>query len=349
MTDLFSPDLGLWNLPRLTDWETRSVSGENPDGAKGGGARYEPETDNYASELGCGWKARPCIVLPAGAETVLADLAGPGVIQHIWMTIDPQHFRGLILRMYWDGEGTPSVETPLGDFFACTHGRRCRVNSLPVAVNPTGGCNAYWPMPFASRARITLENPLAEDVGWFYYQITYALRGIPGDAGRFHAQWRRARSRTDHPEYVILSDITGRGRYVGTVLAWIQHTDCWWGEGEVKFYLDGDREYPTICGTGTEDYFGGAWGLAETFCAPFSGYPYWDREAEHPRHGLYRWHILDPVHFRRDLRVTIQTLGFQPGRKFIPLADDVASLALWYQDEPHTSFPGLPDLEARQI
>ncbi|MGE5599643.1 MAG: glycoside hydrolase family 172 protein [Bacteroidota bacterium] len=347
MRNLFLPDLGLWNLPLLTDRETRSVSGENPDGRKGGGARHVPEPDNYASELGRGWKARPCITLPARTETTLADLAGPGIIQHIWLTVDPRRFRSFILRMYWDGEDEPSVETPLGDFFACTHGQRCRVNSLPVAVNPTGGCNAYWPMPFARHARVTLENPLPKDVGWFYYQITYALGEVPDEAGRFHAQWRRAETRTELPEHVILEGVRGHGHYVGTVLAWTQRTDCWWGEGEVKFFLDGDEEYPTICGTGTEDYFGGAWGLAETFCAPFTGYPYWDKESVHPRHGLYRWHLPDPIHFRRNLRVTIQTLGFRPGEKFIPLADDVASLALWYQDEPHHRFPAMPPLETR--
>lgn len=342
------PDLGFWNLPLLNDWETRSISGENPDGAKGGGARHMPGPDNYASALGRGWKARPCITLPPRTETALADIPGPGVIQHLWLTVDPGQFRRFVLRMYWDGESAPSVETPLGDFFACTHGRRCRIASLPVAVNPTGGCNAYWPLPFATRARVTLENPLDQEVGWFYYQLTYALGPVPSAAGRFHAQWRRARSRIDLPEHIMLDGVSGQGQYVGTVLSWTQGTDCWWGEGEVKFFLDGDTEHPTICGTGTEDYISGAWGLAETFCSPFSGYPYRDEAGQPPRHGLYRWHIPDPVRFRHDLRVTIQTLGFRPGEKFIPLAEDVASLALWYQTEPHAPFPALPDLAARE-
>jgi len=348
MLDSPHRDLGLWNLPLLSDLETRSISSENPDGQKGGGARHAPEPDNPASALGPGWKARPCIILPARTETVLAEIEGTGVIQHIWLTIDPRRFRQFVLRMYWDGEEAPSVETPLGDFFACAHGERYRVNSLPVAVNPTGGCNAYWPMPFAARARITVENPLDEDIGWFYYQIIYALGGLPPRAGRLHAQWRRVQSQVDRPEHDILDGVRGQGHYVGTVLAWTQGTDCWWGEGEIKFYLDGDTDHPTICGTGTEDYFGGAWGFTETFCAPFTGYPYWDKESEHPRHGLYRWHILDPVHFQRDLRVTIQTLGFRPGEKFLPLADDIASLALWYQDEPHAAFPVLPPLAERE-
>ena len=152
----------------------------------------------------------------------------------------------------------------------------------------------------------------------------------------------------EYPEHVILDGVKGRGHYVGTFLAWTQLSNGWWGEGEIKFYLDGDTDYPTICGTGTEDYFCGAWGFGETFHAPFTGYPLWRREpGEVPRHALYRWHILDPIRFKQDLKVTIQALGWWPNGKFQPLTDDIASVAYWYQTEPHAPFPALPPIHER--
>jgi len=257
-------------------------------------------------------------------------------------------YRSCIVRMYWDGEETPSVEVPLGDLFANVHGLRYNVTSLPVCVNPSGGFNSYWPLPFASRARITVENQYWEPISGFFYQITYARTDVPAQAGRFHAQWRRSMTTRDQPEHVILSGVQGQGHYVGTVLGWNQFSNGWWGEGEVKFYLDGDTDYPSICGTGTEDYFGGAWGFGETFSTAFLGYPLWQKaEGEVPRHGLYRWHVMDPIRFRTDLRVTIQALGWWPNHKYEPLTDDICSVGYWYQAEPHGPFPALPDLAGR--
>jgi len=343
MNELVGLNLGLGALPMLSSAETRSISAENPDGAKGGGARAVPEADNAASDLGKGWKVRPCIELPARSTTTLAEIDGPGVIQHIWITVDPKAYRNCILRFFWDGEKTASIEVPLGDFFANTHGRRYKVNSLPVAVNPQGGFNCYWPMPFRKHATVTIENEWHETIGGFFYQITYALTDVPAEAGYFHAQWRRATTRRDHPDYTILEGVKGRGHYVGTVLAWTQLANGWWGEGEIKFYIDGDTDHPTICGTGTEDYFGGAWCFGDTYSTPFLGYPLWRKEAgEVPKHGLYRWHVLDPIRFQSDLRVTIQALGWWPNGKFQPLADDIASVAYWYQSEPHAAFPKMP-------
>jgi len=318
------------------------------------GAREVPDANNPASDLGKGWKVRPCISLPANSTTTLADIAGPGVLQHIWITVDPKAYRDGVLRFYWDGEAEPSVEVPLGDFFANGHGLRYPVNSLPVAVNPSGGFNSYWPMPFRRHAQVTIENQRGEDIEGFFYQITYALGEVPPEAAYFHAQWRRSVTPREKPEHVIVDGIRGRGHYVGTVLAWTQLSDGWWGEGEIKFFIDGDTEYPTICGTGTEDYFGGAWGFGETFSAPFTGYPLWRREpGEVPKHGLYRWHVLDPIRFERDLRVSIQALGWWPWPsgptgKFRPRADEIASVAYWYQTEPHAPFPPLPLAEARR-
>ena len=346
--DLTGLNLGLGALPLLSKAETRSISAENPKGEKGGGAREVPDAGNAAAQLGQGWKVRPCITLPKESTTTLAEIKGPGVIQHIWITVDPKAYRDCVLRFFWDGEKSPSIEVPLGDFFANGHGLRYNVNSLPVAVNPSGGFNCYWPMPFRESARVTIENQRWEDIGGFFYQITYALDAVPKEAAYLHAQWRRAVTPRENPDHVILEGVKGQGHYVGTFLAWTQLANGWWGEGEIKFFLDGDKEHPTICGTGTEDYFGGAWCFGDTFSTAFLGYPLWRREpTEVPKHGLYRWHILDPIRFQRDLRVTIQALGWWPNNKFQPLADDIASTGFWYQTEPHAAFPALPPASGR--
>lgn len=348
MNHLHLLNLGLGSLPLLSSAETRSISAENPNGERGGGAKAEPDERNAASMLGKGWKVRPCITLEPGTTTTLADIQGPGIIQHIWITVDVKAYRDTILRMYWDDENTPSVEVPLGDFFCNGHGLRYNVVSIPVAVNPSGGFNCYLPMPFRKRARITIENQRWEPIHGFFYQITYALTDLPDNAATLHAQWRRSMTSRECPEHVILESVKGQGHYIGTFLAWTQLSNGWWGEGEIKFYMDGDTDYPTICGTGTEDYFCGAWGFGETFNAPFTGYPLWRQEpGEVPRHGLYRWHIYDPIRFKQSLKVTIQALGWWPNGKFQPLTDDIASVAYWYQAEPHVPFPTLPPIHER--
>lgn len=328
----------------LSAAETRSISAENPKGQKGGGAKEIPDASNPASMLGKGWKVRPCITLAPGSTNVLAYISGPGLIQHIWITVDPKAYRETILRIYWDDEEHPSVETPLGDFFANGHGLRYNVNSLPIAVNPSGGFNSFWPMPFSHRAKITIESLHPDPIEGFFYQITYSLTEIPENAARFHALWRRSLTTREYPEHILLEGVKGQGHYVGTFLAWTQLSNGWWGEGEVKFYIDGDKINPTICGTGTEDYFGGAWGFnGETYSTPFLGYPLYRKESgEVPHHGLYRWHVMDPIRFKRDLKVTIQALGWWPHGKFQPLTDDIASVAYWYQSEPHAPFPEFP-------
>jgi hypothetical protein len=340
---------GPFNVSQLSNAKTRSISAENPEGKVGGGALEAPDEANAATWLGKGWKVRPCITLPKESNTVLANIEGPGTIKHIWITVDPKAYRDCILRMYWDDEKTPSVEVPLGDFFANGHGLRVNINSLMIAVNPSGGFNSYWPMPFRKSARIEVENQRFEEIGGFFYQITYELDEVPADAAYFHAQWRRAVSPIDKPEHVILDGIKGKGHYVGTYLAWTQLANGWWGEGEIKFFMDGDKDdAPTICGTGTEDYFGGAWGFGDTFSTQFLGYPLWRKEpGEVPKHGLYRWHVLDPIRFDKDLKVTMQALGWWPGWKFQPLQDDIASTGYWYQSEPHGAFPAMLPVHLR--
>ena len=343
-------NLGLGAIPLLTEGETRSICAENPDGSRGSGAQAMPDAGSAGSDLGQGWKIRPCITLDAGSTTTLADIKGPGVIQHIWITVGTQALRDCVLRFYWDEEKTPSIETPLGDFFALGHGLRYNVVSIPIAVNPSGGMNSYWPMPFGKSARIAVTNEHGEDVGGFFYQITYSLTPVPDAAGRFHAQWRRENTVTYHKEYTILDGVKGQGHYVGTYLAWTQLSTGWWGEGEVKFYIDGDGPHPTICGTGTEDYVGGAWCFADrTYSKAFLGYPLrYAEPGQIIKHGLYRWHVPDPIRFKSDLRVTIQDLGFTPQPTgYEPLTDDISSVALWYQRELHAPFPAFPPAAKR--
>jgi hypothetical protein len=339
----------LWKLKNM---RTRSVSPENPTGEKGGGAQAVEGTGaSAARELGAGWKVSPSIELAAGRTETLADVVGPGVIQHIWLTTDVASVRQLVLRMYWDAEGDPSVEVPLGDFFCNGWAELALVDSEVVVVAPAGGFNSYWPMPFRRRATITLENTTSRSVP-VYYQVTYQETDLPERVGFFHASWRRSNPLGDPAVHTILDGVDGTGRYVGTYLAIRPGAPGWWGEGEVKFYLDGDREHPTICGTGTEDYFGGAWnfdvgGRYGTYSTAQLGLhqvlPPKEVYRPHQRFGMYRWHLRDPICFERELRVTVQALGWQAGRRYLPLVDaDIATTAFWYQTEPHTPFPPLP-------
>jgi hypothetical protein len=364
-------------------WETRMVSPENPDASKGGAARWVPDPDDpnlphsaAALDLGTGWKVRPFIRLPAGETATLADIAGPGVVNHFFITTSHGQWRELVLRIHWDDEETPSVECPLGDFFAIGHdGAPHVVSSLPVVVAPVRGCNSYWQMPFRRRARFTLANDGRADTDIVAYKILYRQQEVPPEARYFHAQWRRSTTQFAHPEHTILDGVRGTGYYAGTYLAWTALSQGWWGEGEMKFYLDGDEEFPTIADTGTEDYFGGAWcfygdpatwqrasslsgwspgGLTpeeQPFAAPFVGLPLVDVHSPGGprRFSLYRWHVLDPIGFREDLRVTIQAIGMSPEQdaRYRPLQDDIASVAVWYQNEPHGAFPALPPVRER--
>ena len=340
---------GLGDLSRLSDAESRSISAENFKGEKGKGAMAtEGALAKAARELGQGWKVSPCVRLEPRATFTVAEIEGPGALKHMWMTVDQRFYRQLILRIFWDGEKEPSVCVPLGDFFCHGWCERTYVNSVPVAVNPSGGFNCYWEMPFRKSCLITLEN-LSEESPELFYQINYVLTEIPEDRAYFHAQWRRMNPTREKEEYVILDDVKGRGQYVGTYAAWQPNSNGWWGEGEVKFFLDGDAEFPTICTTGTEDYFGGAWGFTDNtfknyqeFSSPYCGLPQIIRPdgftKANLRFGMYRWHICDPIRFREELRVTMQALGWRSKGRFLPLKDDIATVAYWYQTEPHRPF-----------
>ena len=346
---------GLPALPYLSHARTRSVCAENPTGARGRGGMAVPDPKQVdppasaraADELGQGWKVRPFLRVNKGQTATLMDVDGPGVIQHIWLVEGLS--RAHVLRFYWDGEPTPSIEVPAPDFFAVGHGKFAPVNSLAVVVNPQNALNCYWPMPFRKHARITLTNESpTTDLQLLAYQISYAETDVPEAAGTFHAQFRRARTDRANP-YTILDGVQGQGRYVGTFLARTQRSKGWIGEGEIKFYLDGDREFPTICGTGTEDYFCGSYGFASPYSGPYTGTTLPAREDATPPSfwSLYRWHIMDPVNFEHDARITIQALGWNNRGTYEKLSDDIASVAYWYQAEPHAAFPMLPALAER--
>lgn len=352
-------DLGLGNLARLSNAKTRSISPENFTGEKGKGGMATTGTGAGPSrELGLGWKVSPSVEIEPGATFTMGEIEGPGAIQHIWLTCFPTFWRNLIFRIYWDGEEHPSVEVPVGDFFCNGWLERTNVNSLPIAVNPAGGMNSYWQMPFRRSAKVTMENR-SPDKAVLYYQIDYTLTEVPDDTAYFHASWRRTNPVPYKEVFTVLDGVQGKGHYVGTYLAWQVNNNGWWGEGEIKFYMDGDGEFPTICGTGTEDYFGGAWNWEQplgtycTYSTPYLGMhqvikPDGLYRAQQ-RFGMYRWHVMDPIRFDNDLRVTIQDLGWRSGGRYLPQMSDIAATAFWYQAEPHAPFQPLQGEDEREV
>jgi hypothetical protein len=360
MSEFNGLGMDLGNISRLSSAKTRSISPEHFTGEKGKGGMATEGLGKPASRgLGRGWKISPAISIAAGETRVLADIEGSGAIQQIWMT-PSGHWRFNILRIYWDGSDVPSVECPVGDFFACGWQHFAQISSLPVIVNPGSGLNCFWEMPFRKSCKITLTN-LQDDAQVLFYQINYTLTEVPDDAAYFHAQFRRVNPLPYKDVYTILDGVKGQGQYVGTYMAWGVNNNEWWGEGEIKFYMDGDAEFPTICGTGTEDYFCGSYGFDlgkdaggyREFTTPYAGMPLVIRPdglySANTRFSLYRWHIMDPVRFEQDLKVTMQALGWRSGGRYLPLQDDIASVAFWYQTLPTAPFPPLPDRDYLEI
>jgi len=355
--------VGMHNLYMLSNAKTRSISPENPTGGKGKGGRATLKNGSAAHaarQLGQGWKVNPYVVIKPGQTDTLADISASGAIQHIWMT-PTGRWRFEILRMYWDGEKKPSVEVPVGDFFAMGWQHYHQISSLAVAVNPGSGLNCYWVMPFHKKCVITLQN-IAEKPMTLYYQIDYTLSHVPKDAAYFHAEYNRENPVPFKKPYTIVNNIRGKGQYVGTYLAIQPHSNGWWGEGEIKFYIDGDTKFPTINGTGTEDYFCGSYDLLSkykkgkrvytSFSTPYTGFyvirPKLPNNTE-IRFGLYRWNIRSPIRFKHDLKVTIQDLGWQSGGRYRPRRDDISSVAYRYPTLPHTPLPPLPDKDNLEI
>lgn len=349
-------------LHRLSNAKSRSVSAENLTGEPGkGGMAIEGSDSSAARELGQGWKVNPFLVLDPGSVTTIADIEGPGAIQHIWMTFGKLHgcdvWRDLILRVYWDNQSWPSIEVPAGDFFANGWNEYAHVNSLAVCTNPARGFNCYWTMPFRQHARFTMENRNPEPIT-LYYQIDYALAPVEDDCAYFCASFRRSNP-TVGGIHTVIDGIEGKGHYVGTYMAWQVNNNGWWGEGEIKFYMDGDEDFPTICGTGTEDYFCGAYNFDvpgqgyTSFSTAYSGLPQIIRPdglyRSNTRFGMYRWHITDPIRFEKNLRVTIQDLGWRSERRYLVQQSDISSVAYWYQTLPTKPFAPLGDRNTLEI
>lgn len=358
-------DMNMGNLSKLSNAKTYSISPENFSGGKGKGAMADPvkdkDKDNQANawyaarDLGKGWKVNPFIIIKPKQTVTIAEIDGSGAIQQIWMT-PTGNWRFSIIRMYWDDEKEPSVECPVGDFFASAYNRYAQLSSLAVCVNPGSAFNCYWKMPFRKKARITMENLDDTDMR-LYYQVNYTLTDVPEDEAYFHAQFRRSNP-TENSEHTLVDGIKGKGHYVGTYMAWRVNDNGWWGEGEIKFFMDGDKEYPTICGTGAEDYFCGSYnfdtgGKYQEFTTPYAGMHQVLRPDGLYRavtsFGLYRWHIMDPIRFDKNLKVTIQDLGWRSGGRYNAQKSDISSVSFWYQTEPHAAFPELPSRDELEI
>lgn len=352
-TPLYSPTL-----------ESRAITAENQSGEKGKGG-----------QAGGGRKGAPCLWnLEKDQVYTFAEMEGPGAIRHIWITVGdrtPRNLRNLILRFYWDDQETPSVEAPLGDFFGVSHGRTMPYESAFITMPEGKGFNSYFLMPFGKKAKLTVCNETGKDAGMFFYQVDYTIGDpVTDETPRFHAQFRRVPDTTMAEDYVILDGVKGKGRFLGASVGIVDRFadvgGIWWGEGEVKMYLDGDTEFPTICGTGSEDYAGSGWGLGQ-FHAAEMGAPLIDGKYI----SYYRFHVRDPVYFSEDIKVTVQQLGndgsFEPADPEGKLAkhikkgwyrkdrkggnfervDDVCSTAYWYQTLPTQPFPEFPDRELR--
>lgn len=358
---------GLGNLSKLSNAKTRSISPENFSGGKGKGgmavpnekegARNQANASKAARELGVGWKVNPYVHIGAGEIFTLAEIDGSGIIQHIWMT-PTGNWSQSIIRFYWDGETEPSVEAPVGAFFGMGWNKYAPLNSLAMTVNPGSAFNSYWQMPFRKKCKITMENVSIHPMV-LYYQVNYAETEVGNDEAYFHAQYRRSHP-TEGALHTILDGVKGKGHYVGTYLAVGVNNTGWWGEGEVKFFLDGDKEFATIVTTGLEDYFCGSYNFEnketrryQEFTTPYAGLHQVIRPDgiydSQQRFGMYRWHILDPVRFDGDLKVTVQDLGWRSEDRYLPQKSDIISVAYWYQTEPHGKFKPLPGKNGIEI
>ncbi len=325
---------------------------------------------NYKARRSSSWDRsggnNDAVPVEAGHSATILDVQGAGVVTHLWFTInspDPHHLKNLVLRAWWDGEGSPSVEAPIGDFFGLGLGEYYTYQSAVLAVAPIKALNSYFNMPFANGAKFTVSNEGKVKTDSLYFAADYVtLTSLPGDVARFHAQYRQAapckpwtnnwtneytpeinnkKNLNGEGNYVFL-EATGRGHFVGVTHAVEQNQDGWFGEGDDMIFIDGDTS-PTINGTGTEDYYNGAWDFGlQPFAFMHNGAPYMvDPERIGGRYCLYRWHTESPITFEKSIRVTIES-GHANHR-----ADNFYSVAYWYQTEPHAAFPALPAPEAR--
>ncbi|MEM7018446.1 MAG: glycoside hydrolase family 172 protein [Pseudomonadota bacterium] len=339
-----------------TSLKSRSISFENPTGAPGQGG----QTSN---PLGVGRKGRPAEMIQPGETVALCDVAGMGTLRHIWMTTrkSAKLFRSVILRAWWDGQEHPSIEAPLGDFFGFAHGRVAPYQSAVHSVGQSAAMNFWLPMPFTENAYITLTNEYHAPIP-IYYQIDYTLGDShPDDVGRLHVLFRRENPTTLTQDFVLLPERHGIGRYLGAVIGVRPLDPRWWGEGEVKIFLDGDQEFATIVGTGSEDYVGLSYGLQPTpFLYQGCSFREKDNDSDTGRISMYRWHLPDPIIWHENIHVTIQQIGmdhsirearietFQDvGEHYYERADDWSTATFWYENTPSAPLSELPSLEAR--
>jgi hypothetical protein len=304
-------------------------------------------------------------ISPGGKVTLLDD-SGPGIITHIWITIaspEKYHLKKLVLRMYWDGETSPSVEAPVGDFFGLGLGDYFQFESTPLAVASDKALNSFFPMPFRKRARVIIVNEGSADVDALYFNIDYQAlnRDLAADTMYFHAQYRQAapnrgwiskwesngdpvvnaKANLDGENNYVWMEAIGQGHFVGVTMSVLQNQDGWWGEGDDMFFVDGEKR-PSINGTGSEDYFLGAWDFGDhPFSYALFGAPVKGAEFAGSRSSVYRFHLDSPIPFSKSLRATIEH-GHANHR-----SDNFYSVAYWYQKEPHAAFPPLPSVEQR--
>jgi hypothetical protein len=349
--------------------ETRWASPENPKGLKG-----------QAAQENAGRKGRPSVPLRAGEQLVLADVAGTsGMVRRIWATINdrsPRMLRGLRIDIYWDGAKTAAVSAPFGDFFGTGLGEMAAFQSALFSSPEGRSFVSYVPMPFRSAMRIVVTNESGANLEDIFYDVDYTLGDKHGsDVLYFHAHFRRENPTTMQQDYEILPRVQGRGRFLGANIGVIANRELyatsWWGEGEVKVFLDGDTRLPTLSGTGTEDFIGTGWGQG-AFSHLYQGC----HVARHDkmRYCFYRYHVPDPVFFGRDVRVTIQQIGYRGAGEIGPLhkpgspvyragagkaemepfeeglferQDDWSSCAYFYLDRPENGLPRLPSAEER--
>jgi len=318
---------------------SRSISFENPTGEPGEGGKE-------ASQLGPGRKGKPMIMFAAGTTVTLCDIAGPGTIRHIWMTTQnkPVNLRNLILRAWWDGQEHPSIECPVGDLMGTAHGKVVPYGSAVHALGTNAGMNIFLPMPFTRRAKITLSNEGPAKVP-LYYQIDYTLGDAhPADVGRLHVLFRRENPTTLKQDFELLPHRVGKGRFIGCILGIRNLHNRWWGEGEIKFYMDGDTTHPTLCGTGSEDYVCLSYGVQET---PFlyNGCSYSQKVGDLEFVSAYRWHLPDPIYWKKECRVTIQQIAWDKG--LTETSDDWSAATFWYEPVPSAPLPPMPDKDLR--
>lgn len=329
-----------------TGLKSRSISFENPKGEPGQGGQS-------ASNLGVGRKGFPSKGIAPGETVELCNIIGPGTITHIWMTGGFRNknaiaLRSMVIRAYWENQEHPSIECPLGDFMGSAH---AKVNSYQSAVHSTGinsALNIWLPMPFNKNARITLTNEGDVNISLFY-QVDYTINDKhPENFGRLHVCFRRENPTTLKKDFEILPERTGEGRFIGTVLGIRALESNWWGEGEVKIYMDGDTEFPTICGTGSEDYVCLSYGMQQT---PFQYHGCsWN---QNNFISMYRWHIPDPIYWEKKCRIVIQQIGYSGQLRqenkppLYERQDDWSSATFWYEPVPSSPLPEFPDLKSR--